>query len=344
MTGLENEPGINGGLVFRRGPAPAEGQSVNSFVCTIEVPDLDEYMDRVLRAGGRVAVPKMPITWGGLAGLLPGQREQYLRPDADGGEDAIGQRYFLNMMCMMDTELSIILVLQEQDWAIPIMKFASFLGSLEFMLLSMPFLFWCWDAKQGFRVGLMLVTSHGLNAALKIALHSPRPYWIDPDVRAWCTQPSFGMPSGHAQNAVSIWGLTAHLIHKPWAYVLAAGTCLLIGLSRAYLGVHFPSDVIAGWAIGALLLGSFIWAMPVLEERIRRMNLKRQMLLATLASFAIIALYLLGLAGIGGWQMPPVWAANSLAATVEPIDPFSPVDAFSAAGMILGICSGYASF
>jgi len=248
----------------------------------------------------------------------------------------------MSTMSMMDAEFSIILALQEQDWAIPIMKFASFLGSLEFMLLSMPFLFWCWDAKQGFRVGLMLVTSHGLNAALKIALHSPRPYWIDPDIRAWSTQPSFGMPSGHAQNAVSIWGLTAHFIHKPWAYILAAGACLLIGLSRAYLGVHFPSDVIAGWAIGALLLGSFIWAMPGQEEKIGRMNLKGQMLLAVLASFAIIALYLLGLAGMGGWQMPPVWEANSLAATVEPIDPFSPVDAFSAAGMMLGICSGYA--
>ena len=60
-TGSEAEPGINGGLVFRRGPPPAEGQSVNSFICTIEVPDLDEHIDRVIRAGGRVAVPKMPI-------------------------------------------------------------------------------------------------------------------------------------------------------------------------------------------------------------------------------------------------------------------------------------------
>ena len=61
MTGRETEPGINGGLVFRRGPAPAKDQSVNSFVCTVEVPDLDEYTDRVLRAGGRITVPKMAI-------------------------------------------------------------------------------------------------------------------------------------------------------------------------------------------------------------------------------------------------------------------------------------------
>jgi membrane-associated phospholipid phosphatase len=105
---------------------------------------------------------------------------------------------------MMDTDLYITLFLQSRDWAITIMKFASSLGSAEFMLLSMPFLYWCWDAKQGFMIGLMLVTSHGLNAVLKIALHSPRPCWVDPNVQAWSTEPSFGMPSGHSQNAVSI--------------------------------------------------------------------------------------------------------------------------------------------
>jgi len=150
------------------------------------------------------------------------------------------------------------------------------------------------------------------------------------------------MPSGHAQNAVSIWGLTAQLIHKRWAYLLAAGTCLLIGLSRAYLGVHFLGDVLVGWGVGAVLLGSSIKAMPVMEEKIGRMNLKGQILLAALASFAIIALYLLGLAGTGAWQMPSAWEANALAATGEPIDPVSPVDAFCAAGMMLGISSGYA--
>jgi len=244
---------------------------------------------------------------------------------------------------MINADLSIILLLQSYDWAIPIMKFFSSLGSLEFMLLSMPFLYWCWDAKQGFRVGLMLVTSHGLNAALKLALHGPRPYWVDPAVQAWSTQPSFGMPSGHAQNAVSIWGLTAYLIHKPWAIALAAGTCLLIGLSRLYLGAHFLGDVLVGWAAGALLLGLAIGAMPFLEERIGRMDLKGQILLSTLASSAIIALYLLGRASVVDWEMPLAWGANSLVASGESIDPIRPADAFSAAGMMLGICSGYAN-
>ena len=243
---------------------------------------------------------------------------------------------------MISTDLSIILFLQSYEWAIPMMRFASFLGSLEFMLLFMPFLFWCWDAPRGFRVGLILVASHGLNAALKVALHGPRPYWIDPSVQALSTQPSFGMPSGHAQNAVSIWGLTAYLIHKRWAVALAAGVCLFIGISRAYLGAHLLGDVLVGWAAGAVFLGLFIRAMPVLEERIGRMDLKGQIALAFLASLAIILLYLLGRASVAGWQVPPAWEANALRAGGETIAPFSPVDALLAAGMMLGVSSGYA--
>ncbi len=61
MTGPEAEPGINGGLLFRMGPAPIEGQPVNAFVCTIGVASLDEYVDKVIRAGGSIELPKMAV-------------------------------------------------------------------------------------------------------------------------------------------------------------------------------------------------------------------------------------------------------------------------------------------
>lgn len=60
-TGSENKAGINGGLVVRRGPAPAEGQAVNAYVCTIEVASIDKYVEKAVSAGAVVAVPKMPI-------------------------------------------------------------------------------------------------------------------------------------------------------------------------------------------------------------------------------------------------------------------------------------------
>lgn len=84
-TGLPGQPGIDGGLVPRRGPAPAEGQPVNAFVCTVAVAALDEIMARALAAGGSLAVPKMAIpgvgwlayvkdTEGNILGLMQDDR------------------------------------------------------------------------------------------------------------------------------------------------------------------------------------------------------------------------------------------------------------------------------
>jgi uncharacterized protein len=60
-TGPATEPGIGGGIVVRRGAAPAEGQAVNAYVCTVGVSSVDEYTEKALAAGGTLAVPRMPI-------------------------------------------------------------------------------------------------------------------------------------------------------------------------------------------------------------------------------------------------------------------------------------------
>lgn len=53
--------GIDGGMMQRMGPAPAEGQPVNAFVCTIGVADVDASAAAALKAGGTMALPKMAI-------------------------------------------------------------------------------------------------------------------------------------------------------------------------------------------------------------------------------------------------------------------------------------------
>jgi uncharacterized protein len=67
-TGEEGTPGINGGLMSRRGPGPADMAPVNAFVCTIDVSDLDAMVATAVAAGGVIALPRMPIpTVGWLA-------------------------------------------------------------------------------------------------------------------------------------------------------------------------------------------------------------------------------------------------------------------------------------
>ena len=58
-TGENDQPGINGGLLPRQGEI--DGQAVIAYVCTIDVDSFDNYNDAIIKAGGVVAVPKMPI-------------------------------------------------------------------------------------------------------------------------------------------------------------------------------------------------------------------------------------------------------------------------------------------
>jgi predicted enzyme related to lactoylglutathione lyase len=80
-TGPAAKPGINGGLLRRQGPAPADGQPVNAFVCTVSVENLKAMLERVTGAGGTIALPTMPVpgvgwlayvkdTEGNLLGLM----------------------------------------------------------------------------------------------------------------------------------------------------------------------------------------------------------------------------------------------------------------------------------
>ena len=62
----EKWPGINGGITPRHGESPVSGQSVNAYVCTISVDNLDNYIEKVKNAGGTMALDKMDVPGVGL--------------------------------------------------------------------------------------------------------------------------------------------------------------------------------------------------------------------------------------------------------------------------------------
>jgi undecaprenyl-diphosphatase len=119
-----------------------------------------------------------------------------------------------------------------------------------------------WRRKWGV-ARLVLVTMAGaglLDATLKLAFHRPRP---DPFVG---TKPStWSFPSGHALVSLCFYGLIAGILslrrtRRRWERTLIwTGAALLvgtIGFSRIYLGVHWPSDVLAGYAAGLIWMGT----------------------------------------------------------------------------------------
>jgi len=142
------------------------------------------------------------------------------------------------------------------------------LGGRWWILPSLPFVWFLLPWRSGARVSLFIVLSTLINVGLKHALELPRPFHLREGLNLIAAS-GFGFPSGHAQAAVVYWGSLAREVGgRSWTR--AAGVLIaLIGLSRIYLGVHFPADVLGGWAIGAVLLTVFVRAEPHVLQGVR---------------------------------------------------------------------------
>lgn len=237
-------------------------------------------------------------------------------------------------------EISLILALQGLgDWLAGPMNAITLTGSTEFFVLILPALYWCWDSRLGIRVGIGLLASTGLNTILKIALHDPRPYWLDARVRL-LTSPyaSFGLPSGHAQNSVVMWGILGAYLRRAWTWVAMAALILLVGLSRIYLGVHFPTDVLAGWAVGAVLLVLVVWLERPAVTWMQRLGKELQVAAVGACSLAAVAIGALVSGGVhAAWQVPGAWAQN---AATAPFAPLAIDDLVLSAGTLFGLATG----
>lgn len=252
------------------------------------------------------------------------------------------------MDTILNSGINWIVALQNMgDWLALPMKAFSFLGTEEFFMLILPALYWSIDAGLGLRVGVILLLSSGVNHALKLAFHGPRPYWFSQQVSALAVETSFGVPSGHAQTAAGVWGMLASGIRKRWAWLAAALIIFLIGLSRLYLAVHFPHDVILGWLIGGLLLWLTLRFWGAAAAWLDKRTLGQQILLAFAASLFMILLSLPGLLWLqANWQIPAIWLQNAAQAFPEGELP-APValsGAITPAATLFGLLAGLAWF
>jgi undecaprenyl-diphosphatase len=113
------------------------------------------------------------------------------------------------------------------------------------------------------RVAIEIVCFATLSAlavyGLKYLFAIPRPICDGLSVICYASEAGFAMPSGHA--LISLVTLGWLWMRHPRSHSLSMGIptiLILIGLSRIYLGVHYPSQVIVGWLAGAVLLAVFI--------------------------------------------------------------------------------------
>jgi hypothetical protein len=100
-------------------------------------------------------------------------------------------------------------------------KSLTFLGNLEFFLVLMPFIYWCVDRRLGARLLVLFLISAYVNAMAKVVADQPRPFQYDARVQPLVHAGGGGMPSGHTQGAVVVWGYLASQIRSGKIWIIA---------------------------------------------------------------------------------------------------------------------------
>ena len=119
---------------------------------------------------------------------------------------------------------------------------------------------WLLWKRQRLVAGAFVIACMGtlvLNQGMKLAFARPRPILWPRLIQ----ETSYGFPSGHALGSLVLYGFMAYVLACRYPqqsrsiYSITVGLIASIGLSRLYLGVHYPTDVFAGYAVG------FLWLM-----------------------------------------------------------------------------------
>lgn len=132
------------------------------------------------------------------------------------------------------------------------------LGDELALMLIAIILFWCVNKRSGY---FMLVSGFfGIlaNQTLKLACKVPRPWEIDPTFTITDSVKEaaggYSFPSGHTQNAVTVFGSLFLVTKKTWFKITCVAIAILVGVSRMYLRVHTPWDVLAGAGCAIVIL------------------------------------------------------------------------------------------
>jgi len=179
-----------------------------------------------------------------------------------------------------------------------VMLWITQLGSEQVYIVLLIVAFLVIDAEKGRYLALIFLVGFYLNQVLKGLFATQRPYLIDETVSrsqaAIDSGPGSGFPSGHAQSSVTFWATAAYFVRRRWFSVLAVVVVLAISLSRLYLGVHLPIDVVGGLLVGVLVVVVGI----ALERRRLLLPLAAKLVLGLLLPLLLQLLFPLDESGI----------------------------------------------
>jgi membrane-associated phospholipid phosphatase len=221
-----------------------------------------------------------------------------------------------------------------------LMLLISILGMPEFYLVIIPMILWCYNKTLGLRLIFILAIGAAINAMAKLLFHSPRPYWVSSEVKAFASETTFGAPSGAAQISVIFLGYIGAWFKKTGIWIICIALIILVAIARMYLGVHFLTDILTGWIIALVILFLFLRYENPAAKWLLQKPVKVRILIALGVSIVFILLSQLAIVSFGSWQVPVEWSALAFAQTSVAIDPVSMRDTLMAAGLLFGAAAG----
>jgi undecaprenyl-diphosphatase len=173
-----------------------------------------------------------------------------------------------------DTITSRGIILFRSDWLTPVMSLMTDLGSAGWVVVVMvaisAFGFYRHYRLEILSLNICVLGALIFSQTLKFSFHRTRPGlpWLAP-------ASGYSFPSGHALISSALYGFIAYLILRnykgPRLRILLAAVILLIpfwvGISRVYLGIHYPSDVVGGWAVAIGWTGTCIAGIELLNNK-----------------------------------------------------------------------------
>jgi len=219
------------------------------------------FLDRRLRPGGALGL-SLTVTILALAGA--GWAFGALLQDVLGNDET----------ALLDRPVETFIVAHREAWLTHLMRAITDLGAAALLipLAVGAGLLWRWRART-WRPLLLLASAYAgaylLQITVKQLTHRPRP----PAALALDFFSGYAFPSGHATDAAAVYGMLAALLaaatprwsRKVAVWALAVGLVAFIGLSRVYLGGHWLTDVLGGFALGAAWLFALLTATRTIE-------------------------------------------------------------------------------
>ncbi len=165
----------------------------------------------------------------------------------------------------------------------------SFVGGEIGLLLVLLIILFCWKKETGVRLALIIAAVNTWLPMLKAAVMRPRPYMGYPDrvqgiadigdsssLNNVAAQ-GYSFPSTHSASAMAVFIPLANEVKKRWMWIAAVIIVFMVGVSRAVNGMHYPTDILAGWALGFIGAGICL----LLEKKVKSMWLRHLILLVS---------------------------------------------------------------